>query len=412
MLKNLNPGTKFLAVALPSILVLITIAVCWALSPVTGLSSSASGVGIAAVLAAVAALVGSAVALRLLDGAPSVDPSEMVDPARVDDIAPTTPPVEPDVRGVMQYLAGESQELVGRQIELIDRMEFSEDDPARLEQLFALDQLANRMRRNADTMLVVADGEIPQWAGDNVAIVDVIRVAMNGIEEYRQVELAHIDDVTVVSSAAVAVAQTVAELLENAVQFSPPSESVTISAVSHDDALLITVIDRGIGMSDADRGRHNEALANPGSVSESADPSLGFFIAGRLADRVGATVELGPTAGGGTTAQLALGAALVAAPSTPVASLAPPLPPAMVPASDLGIDAMARPVVSQRVSAETVVPPATIPAPPTPPKPPTPPGALVGRAPEKLADALPTGDQFDADVAQLLSELSHDQGVS
>ena len=56
-------------------------------------------------------------------------------------------------------LARRNQVLIDRQIEFLDELEATEDDPDQLAQLYRLDHLATRMRRNAESLLVLAGSE-------------------------------------------------------------------------------------------------------------------------------------------------------------------------------------------------------------------------------------------------------------
>ena len=47
--------------------------------------------------------------------------------------------------------------LINQQLDQIERLENDEEDPKRLESLFRLDHLASRMRRTADSLLILAD---------------------------------------------------------------------------------------------------------------------------------------------------------------------------------------------------------------------------------------------------------------
>ena len=70
-------------------------------------------------------------------------------------------------------LARRNQSLLDRQIEFIDRLEANEEDPDQLENLFKLDHLATRMRRNAESLLVLAGAEAPRRRTKEVSLTDV-----------------------------------------------------------------------------------------------------------------------------------------------------------------------------------------------------------------------------------------------
>ena len=93
-------------------------------------------------------------------------------------------------------LARRNQRLLDRQIEFIDQLEANEEDPDQLDNLFKLDHLATRMRRNAESLLVLAGAEPPRRRGRPVPVADVVRVAIGEVEDFSRVHLLALDDAT------------------------------------------------------------------------------------------------------------------------------------------------------------------------------------------------------------------------
>ncbi len=200
-------------------------------------------------------------------------------------------------------LARRNQSLLDRQIEAIDSLESSEQDPDTLEALFGLDHLATRMRRNAESLIVLAGAEAPRRRGGPVATTDILRVAMSEIEDYRRVQLTSIDDGEIGSQAAVDLAHVCSELMENATQFSPPDQPVTVNGMMQPDGCyLISITDHGMGMNAEQILNANEVLSNPPDLGLGLSRSLGFIVIGRLAKRLDVQVELIPTEHSGVTA--------------------------------------------------------------------------------------------------------------
>ncbi len=209
-------------------------------------------------------------------------------------------------------LARRNQSLLDRQIEAIDSLESREQDPDTLEALFGLDHLATRMRRNAESLLVLSGAEPPRRRGGPVATTDILRVAMSEIEDYRRVQLVRIEDGEIGSQAAVDLAHVCSELMENATQFSPPDQPVVVQGMAQTDGCyLISITDRGIGMNEAQLDAANAVLAEPPVLGLSLSRSLGFIVIGRLAKRLDVRVELMATDGGGTTALVLIPAVLM-----------------------------------------------------------------------------------------------------
>ncbi|MEZ5407183.1 MAG: ATP-binding protein [Acidimicrobiales bacterium] len=213
---------------------------------------------------------------------------------------------------MVKNLARRNQSLLDRQIEHIDWLEAKEQDPDRLEQLFKLDHLATRMRRTSESVLVLGGAEATRQRGGPAPIADVLRVAMGETEDYRNIRLRTVDEVKLAGGPAFDLAHLLAELLENATQFSPPESPVEIHAVNlGTEGYQVTVIDRGVGMDERQLDEANDVLADPPDISLSIGHSVGFIVIGRLARRLGASVELSPTAGSGVTAQVILPASVL-----------------------------------------------------------------------------------------------------
>ena len=132
------------------------------------------------------------------------------------------------ISDIFVNLARRNQSLLDRQIEFIDRLEATEEDPDQLERLFRLDHLATRMRRNAESLLVLAGAEQTRRRTRDVSLRDVVRVAIGEVEDYRRIEIASLDDVMVTGSVAVDLAHLLSELMENGTQYSPPESAVEV----------------------------------------------------------------------------------------------------------------------------------------------------------------------------------------
>ncbi len=209
-------------------------------------------------------------------------------------------------------LARRNQSLVQRQLELLDDLERNEHDPAALDSLFKLDHMATRMRRNAESLLVLSGAEQPRQWQQPIALMDVVRAAAAEIADFPRVELVGIDDDLAVSGRAVSdVAHLLAELLENATSFSPPDTAVVVSGAVSASGFVLAVSDQGIGMA-ADRiAEANKLLAHPPVVGLALSRALGLHVVGSLAQRHGIAVELRPGAPGGVVALVALPTAVL-----------------------------------------------------------------------------------------------------
>ena len=126
-----------------------------------------------------------------------------------------------NVNAIFVNLSRRSQSLVERQIRLIDDLEQGEQDPERLSNLFQMDHLATRMRRNSENLLVLADHDISRFWNQPLALVDVLRAALSEIEQYERITLNVEPGIAVRGQAVSDVVHLAAELVENATSFSP-----------------------------------------------------------------------------------------------------------------------------------------------------------------------------------------------
>ena len=226
------------------------------------------------------------------------------------------------ISDIFVNLARRNQTLLDRQIQFIDRLEANEEDPDQLENLFRLDHLATRMRRNAESLLVLAGAEAPRRRARDVGLSDVIRVAVGEVEDFARITLVAVEDAEAIGGAAVDIAHLLAELMENGAQYSPPEKTVDI--IGHravDGGYVISISDYGVGMAPDRLEVANRLLASPPPVGLALSRSLGFVVAGTLANRHGITVHLAASASGGVTAEVTLPPSLVRAVEVPVAEV-------------------------------------------------------------------------------------------
>jgi signal transduction histidine kinase len=220
-------------------------------------------------------------------------------------------------------LGRRNQNLLGRQLDFITELEQNETDPDTLANLFRLDHLATRMRRNAESLLVLAGIDPPRKWTAPVQLTDVIRAALGEVEDYQRVTVRAVEPATVVGSVAADLAHLLAELIENALVFSPPDQTVEIrgrayspnaSPAEHPHsgaAYTLAVIDSGLGMSPEEITRANRRLAGEESFTIAPSKYLGHYVAGNLAARHSIDVKLHDSPGHGITATVNLPAALL-----------------------------------------------------------------------------------------------------
>lgn len=219
-------------------------------------------------------------------------------------------------------VARRNQVLLARQLSFIDTLERGEEDPDALQNLFRLDHLATRMRRNAESLLVLAGIESGRRARSSMPVSDVIRAAIGEVEHYERVRLSVTLNPLVVAHLSLPAAHLIAELIENATNFSDPAATVVVTTTGAARGVQVRVIDKGLGLSAEDLAEANERLADAESsvlvpVQGSATQRLGLHVVARLSARLGARVWLEHGQGSGTVAVVELPAVVFVEGSTP-----------------------------------------------------------------------------------------------
>jgi signal transduction histidine kinase len=215
------------------------------------------------------------------------------------------------VSAMFVSLSRRSQSLLERLLRLIDSLELGEEDPERLSNLFRMDHLATRMRRNSENLLMLAGHEAPRRWAEPVPLVDVLRAASSEIEQYERIELNVQPDVAVVGAGVADTVHLLAELLENATTFS--AKTTRITASGHrltGGGAVIEITDHGMGIPGQVLAGLNYRLANPPVADVAVSRHMGLFAVAHLAARHSIQVELHSPASGGTVAQVRLPASL------------------------------------------------------------------------------------------------------
>ena len=270
-------------------------------------------------------------------------------------------------------LGRRNQNLIRRQLGFITSLEREEVDPQALANLFELDHLATRMRRNAASLLVLVGSASHRRWSEPVPVADVIRAAVSEVEEYRRAGLRRVDDALVAGSTVGAVAHLLSELIENGLSFSPPDTEVEIQGRQLPDGYLIAITDQGVGMTVEELAEANSRLRGEGDFIAAPTRYLGHYVVGELARQLSIQVELVPSPLVGVTARVTLPAALLdfrpavgAAPqddhtseAVVLPSLSPPGPDASQP-PPLPVPSLFEPVAEQDRPAVVLPPAATI----------------------------------------------------
>ncbi|MEV0943880.1 nitrate- and nitrite sensing domain-containing protein [Micromonospora wenchangensis] len=237
-----------------------------------------------------------------------------------------------NVRGVFLSLARRTQALVHRQLTLLDAMERREHDAEELEDLFRVDHLATRMRRNAENLIVLSGATPGRAWRRNVPMVDVVRGAVAEVEDYTRVDVLPLGPVALAGRAVGDVIHLLAELIENGLSFSPPNTTVEVRGQLVTAGYAIEIEDRGLGLTGEELAAANRRIGDRSELNLADAARLGLYVVSRLTERHGVKVQLKESAYGGTTAVVLIPSELVV-PGDPSPSGAQPVLAAGPPAS-------------------------------------------------------------------------------
>ncbi len=217
-----------------------------------------------------------------------------------------------NINAMFVNLSRRSQSLIERQLRLIEELEQTERDEDQLANLFRLDHLATRMRRNNENLLVLGGQEQVRRWNRPVPLIDVVRASLSEVEQYERVQLRVHGDMTVAGPVVSDLVHLLAELVENATVFSAEHTRVTVSGqMLSGGGAMLQITDNGVGMAPDQLEEANWRLANPPVIDFSAARRMGLFVVGRLAVRHGIRVELRGAQAGGLTAFVVLPDAVV-----------------------------------------------------------------------------------------------------
>jgi HAMP domain-containing protein len=207
-----------------------------------------------------------------------------------------------NVAQMFAHVGRRTQNLVGRQLALIDNLERRETDSERLGELYRLDHMSSRLRRNASSLVVLSGGAGANEHMAPLPLSDVVRLALGEIEDYTRVDVDVPDDIMVVPSLPADLILLLAELMENATAYSPPHTRVAVTANELRGGVRLAIVDQGLGMPPERLVEENARLTRRERLDLAPSEVLGLFVVGRLARRHSIDVHLSETPGGGITA--------------------------------------------------------------------------------------------------------------
>ncbi|WP_228989667.1 sensor histidine kinase KdpD [Streptomyces sp. DH8] len=270
--------------------------------------------------------------------------------------------------------AGRMQALSTSMLADLREMEHRHSDESVLGDLLHLDHRTAQAGRLADSIAVLTGARSGRRWAKPIVMESILRGAMGRIGSYQRVRLHSTSDVAIAGHAAEGVMHALAELLDNAANFSPPTAEVHVYVEEVPAGIVITVEDSGLVMSEVQLRRAEKAVsADHQDLTNLSGTRLGLAVVGRLARKHGLTVSFRPSARGGTGALMMLPQELISrapAPTAPdsaapavtapaAASTTAPAEPEPSHASAAGTDRATTPAARSSAGSDA-------PAPPTP----------------------------------------------
>lgn len=244
------------------------------------------------------------------------------------DLAGETARLRHTTADLFAYAGRRNYQLLSQSLTRLSALQGPGLDSQRIADLAALRDALTQMRRNAESMLVIAGvASLRQWDAPGPP-GQSLQAALAEIEGADRVGCDLDDSVAIVGPAGADLAQLLAELLDNATQFSPPDTAVSVRGRRDGEDYLIAISDDGLGMPAADVAAANELLANS-ELDLHDSRRFGLSVVARLADRRDFAVTLATRPQGGLEARVRVPAACLKqvnaapAPSQALVSQAP-----------------------------------------------------------------------------------------
>ncbi|WP_229434797.1 MULTISPECIES: sensor histidine kinase [Nocardia] len=204
--------------------------------------------------------------------------------------------------------AGRIQAMTTAMLAELREMEHRHDDPKVLADLLLLDHRTAQAGRLADSIAVLSGARSGRRWAKPISMESILRGAMGRVAGYQRVRLRAVAEIAVAGHAAEGVMHALAELLDNACNFSPPTTEVHVYASEVPAGVVVTIEDSGLVMSESALRRAELAVSGARDGDSQADADLaaltgtrlGLAVVGHLARKHGLTVSYRPSAIGGT----------------------------------------------------------------------------------------------------------------
>ncbi|MFE2516120.1 ATP-binding protein [Streptomyces mirabilis] len=218
--------------------------------------------------------------------------------------------------------AGRMQALSTGMLADLRAMEEKHSDEEVLADLLHLDHRTAQAGRLADSVAVLAGARSGRRWARPIVMESILRGAMGRIGGYQRVRVHSASDAAVAGHAAEGVMHALAELLDNAANFSPPTAEVHVYVEEVPAGVIVSVEDSGLVMGDVQLRRAERAVSadaeNAADLGGLTGTRLGLAVVGRLARKHGLKVSFRPSARGGTGVLVLIPQDILSLPSAPV----------------------------------------------------------------------------------------------
>ncbi|MEU7583594.1 ATP-binding protein [Streptomyces sp. NPDC041068] len=223
--------------------------------------------------------------------------------------------------------AGRMQALATGMLADLREMEGRHADEDVLTDLLHLDHRTAQAGRIADSVAVLTGARSGRRWARPIVMESILRGAMGRIGGYQRVRVHSASEVAVAGHAAEGVMHALAELLDNAANFSPPTSEVHVYIEEVAAGVIISVEDSGLVMGPVQQRRAEHAVSGETKgLGGLSGTRLGLAVVGRLARKHGLTVSFRPSARGGTGVLLLIPQELISRPSETAPPQAQALP--------------------------------------------------------------------------------------
>ncbi|MFC3491805.1 sensor histidine kinase [Glycomyces rhizosphaerae] len=207
-----------------------------------------------------------------------------------------------DVEAMMKTLARRGQSLIRRQQQVMEALVEGTSATSIPDEWRSVYHLLARMRRNEENLLLLAGGDPQRRYNHPAGLETIIRDAVSEIEDAGRVVVENQVGARLETKPAGDLVRILAELLDNAASYSPPTQSVRVTSRRSGSEIVISIADDGIGLAPEPMAAINRRLAEPTQLNSELTATMGLLVVGRLAADHSISVQLHSTMGKGTLA--------------------------------------------------------------------------------------------------------------